>query len=159
MDSLMRVVKVEVSETPIIQRILQIHDEMPRAWDPSHFVSKEYLEGVLARIQSSQDPHGFWILTRSDILDADAIDGLIWAKLMTSPTDGSRFCSVNSFWMKPELRKEGLAVQLSEACLRWARENQAARIECSTHFTNARMREILEKFSFKPGMVQYSLSI
>jgi GNAT superfamily N-acetyltransferase len=154
-----RVVKVDASETPIIQRILEIHDEMPRAWDPSHFVSKEYLEGVLTRIQSSQDQHGFWVLTRSDAVRADAIEGMIWAKMMTSPTDGSRFCSVASFWIKPELRKEGLSVRLAESCLAWAKENHAARIECSTHFTNDRMREILEKQGFKPGMVQYSLSI
>jgi ribosomal protein S18 acetylase RimI-like enzyme len=69
------------------------------------------------------------------------------------------YCAVNSLWVDPELRRRGLVTLLTGACQAWMVDRGLSRIEASTHFTNSRMREILEDLGFVPGHVMYSRTI
>ncbi len=155
----MKVRRVEIFEKGTIEHIVAIHNEMPRAWDPSHRIPREFLEKILNDIRSSTDPQGFWIFNPGGAVGASVIDGMIWAKIMKNPLNGNYVCKINSFWIRPELRNSGFAVLLTDPCLAWAREYGATQLECITHSMNSRMREILSKQGFTPGMVQYSLDL
>jgi RimJ/RimL family protein N-acetyltransferase len=154
----MYVRKVNTSDTGILRQIISIHDEMPRAWDPSHRVAPEHLATMLGEIQSTSEIQGIWTLTNSEHDADDLILGVLWAKLKKS-LGNEVVCGINSFWIHPEFREKGFATLLTDSCLLWARENGAIRLECSTHIENLRMKDILEKKGFKPGMVQYSLPL
>ena len=149
--------KIEINETAMIKRIIQIHDDLPRAWNSAHHVSQEYLDKLFERIQSDIKPNGFWILSRIEPYTPDSVDGVLWATL--EDCLGALTCRINSFWIRPELRNQSFAPRLTEECLRWAKGLGANRLECSTHTDNSRMREILERHGFKRGMIQYSLCL
>lgn len=153
----MKVTKINSSETEWVRKILRIHDRMPVEWDPEHRPDDEFIEKLITEIQASAEPQGFWILTESGSIDNEAIDGILWAGIKT--TGRGIGCSIKSLWIHPRLRKQNLSSVLSWACTEWAKTHNATRLVCSTHFTNGRMREILEKNRFEPGMVDYVLPL
>jgi RimJ/RimL family protein N-acetyltransferase len=152
------VIKIKPSDTETIKAIFKIHDEMPLTWNPEHSVSAEYSAGVLERVKSNFKNNHFWILSESTEVDPGNIDGMLWSTIRDSPS-GSQVCSINSFWINPSLRKSGLAPLLSKPCIDWAKENGILTIECATHSTNNRMREILEGNGFNQDMINYSLKL
>ncbi len=158
----MHAVSVDPGQRELIWRILQIHDEMPRAWNPGHRTAPGYLEKMLEDIVGASDEarsnHGFWVLSPGAEANPESVRGTLWAKLYRGH-DGVLACSVNSLWVAPELRGTKSSLLLTEACLSWARSRDAARIECTTHTHNARMRAILENMRFEPGMISYSLPL
>ena len=151
--------KIEISEIDVLKKILDIHDEIPRAWDSSHKISAEYRAKTLIGIQTSHDPQGFWIITKTNGDPTAMIAGLLWATLKRNLMDDSMFCCINSFWIHPDIRNRNLTPLLTGELLEWTKESKVFRLECSTHFANSRMREILEKNGFKQGMLQYSREI
>jgi RimJ/RimL family protein N-acetyltransferase len=153
----MWVFNISTNETDILKKIIQIHDEIPLAYDPIHFVSQEYLEKLLRRVQSNDKQHGFWILSKLEKYSPDTIAGILWATIEKKVD--ILVCSINSLWINPELRNQNLCPLLTEQCLRWAKEQNAKSLECATHYDNIRLREILEKHNFKKGMLQYSLEL
>lgn len=102
-------------------------------------------------------PHGLWVLCPDAAVDPGKIAGLLWASIEDSL--GTPVCSVNSLWVEVPRRNSNLVPLLAGACLDWARTHGAKRLDCSTHVSNARMRQILEKHGFTQGMVQYSLPL
>jgi len=154
----MIVTKIEVTATESVRKILRIHDRMPVEWDPEHRPSDEFIENLILEIQATSEPQGFWILTKSDSLDQPSIEGILWAGIKTVGRNGLG-CSIKSLWIEPKYRKQNLSEKLSSACVEWAKSHGATLLVFSTHFTNGRMREVLEKNRCKPGMVDYVLPL
>jgi len=96
--------RIEISDAAMIRRIIQIHDEIPRAWNPAHHVSQDYLDKLLERVLSGAKPQGFWILSRTEPVTPDTVDGMIWASIEDSL--GTPICGINSFWIHPGLRNQ-----------------------------------------------------
>lgn len=154
----MHVHQVQLNETDILKKILAIHNEMPLAWNPSHRCLPEFTDGLFEKVQTSKEPTGFWVLTESETITPDSILGILWA-VVKKDYDGTLTCGINSLWIRPDLRSKNLTALLTQPCLAWAKENKAEKLDCSTHTQNRRMREILEKQGFTPGMLQYSLPL
>jgi Acetyltransferase (GNAT) family len=154
----MNVINIDSNDTRLLRQVLEIHDQMPLTWDPNHQGSDEHLNELVSRIQSNPDDHGFWTLSVEGLSGRDSIDGLLWASKRKDRLNVS-FCSINSLWIHPEKRGREMVRLLTGPCLLWARAQGLERIEVSTHFQNARMREILETHLFLPEMIQYSLRL
>lgn len=146
--------QINLTDTAMLQRIMQIHDEVPRAWDPTHRAPQVYLDRQIERMQSGDKPRGVWVLCTGEACLPDAVIGVLWASIEDSL--GTPVCSIGSLWVHPEHRHASLVPMLSNACVQWAQGLGAKRLDTCTHTTNLRMREILEKHGFAQGMVNYS---
>ncbi len=150
----MDIFRVESTNERTVAAILQIHAEMPLAWDPEWQVSPGMTAGMMEDVRKHPDAHAFWILAESGTAARDEIKGLIWATIKDAGLFG-KSCQIGSFWLAPEWRGAKKASSLAAPVSEWAKERGAVSLDCSTHFTNTLMREILEAKGFRPGMVQY----
>ena len=150
--------RIGPDEPELIRELLAIHDRIPLAWDPNHRTAPTFLDDLLERLRADAARTGLWALFDGPGSVPEHMVGILWATLRTEPS-GIRPCAINTLWIRPELRGNALAAQLTEPCLAWAREQGAARLDCTTHIGNARMREILDKHGFRPTMIQYTLPL
>lgn len=152
MSSFMEITKIECSNTALLREILTIHDNMPLEWDPMHKPSRDFTEKLIVGLQETKEPQGFWILHESE--GDHSIKGILWAGIKITGRDFLS-CVIKSIWLHPDFRKQNHTGLLTSECLTWAKEHQVTRLTCDTHFQNQRMREILEKNGFMPGMIDY----
>ena len=142
----------------MVRRVIQIHDEMPLAWNSDHRSTEPERQALVDAIARDAATTGIWILAPELLCSPETVRGMIWASLKKNRHQ-ERICSIASFWIDPSVRNQDLAPILTLACLAWAKETCATALECATHFKNSRMREILEEHGFQPGMLQYSLDL
>lgn len=152
-------VSPESHDGALLKRVLEIHDEMPLDWDTNHRGSQAHLDQMFQDITAHADAHRFWVLSDENIPRPDTIRAFLWAVIKKKPPLDREVCSVNSLWIEPRYRGLRWTAALAERCKHWVSNRGVSEIECSTYFTNRRMRDILEKLGFQPTYLSYSLSV
>lgn len=143
----------------LLKRALEIHDRMPVDWEPSHQGSQTNLERIRADVAAKPSEHRIWLLSETAEPDPSRILGILWAVIKKKPPHDEAVCCINSFWIDSEHRRAKHSLAFGERCRSWVASRGVREIECSTHFTNRRMQEILDKIGFQPTYISYSLKV
>ncbi len=121
------------------------------AFPADPIVDLEYHEAKLRRALRTE-PEGLVVLTTED--DADIV-GWLWMTGKTALATGERYGVIRSFFIRPDLRRQGLASSLVAYALRYFAARGITRVVAKTHIACEAARRTLERAGFEPLHLTY----
>jgi len=137
----------ELSEETL-RKIVEIDNAVPSEFDPEWQPQEPEHQARLKQFQELSDRDFFEVaFSEKEIIGFHVILGKRGPKMNLGV--------ISTLWVHPVYRGQGIAKQLKQKGLDWARASKLQYLQTSTHSNNERMMEI----NLKSGFVPYSVTL
>ncbi len=142
--------KVDLNNLDEMKTIAAIDMTIPALFDPLFQVNEKTISERLEQLMKCKLTDFFEVATT----DGGKIVGYHFMNQFTSP-HGVQAADVQTLWVDPDFRKQGIATALKKRGENWAREHKLDHISSFVHGKNSSMFALNQNFGFE--LVGYKL--
>jgi len=143
-----KLVPLEHAEPGLIRRLAEIDATLPSEYAVGYEASADSIAERIVRLTESIGNDNAFVMTARN--GRNEVVGLHWVCLV----EGNEACAyVNTTWVDPSCRKQGIGSALKDAGENWARQRGATQMATSVALTNDAMVEFNRRRGFTPTSI------